>query len=119
LSQDQIAIIRRWIVADATDSSCAGGNEPTCDTSTVTYSGSIRPILAAECVSCHSVAADTNLNVDLSTFDGVKSVAESGQLYGSITHAPGYAPMPHDNDTLSDCQILLIRTWIDEGASNN
>jgi hypothetical protein len=119
LSREKIDIIRQWIDEGATDSSCTSGGEHPCDTSTITYSQTIRPILNAECLGCHLTAADTNRNVDLSSYEGVRSAAESGQLYGSVTRSLGYAPMPSINDTLSKCQILQIRLWIDDGALNN
>jgi mono/diheme cytochrome c family protein len=119
LEHEAIDIIQRWITEGATDSSCISSGQHPCDTSTVTYSQTIRPILNAECLGCHSVAADTNMNVDLSNYEDVLTVVESGQFYGSVTHSLGYSPMPSNNDTLSHCQILQIRLWIDTGALNN
>jgi mono/diheme cytochrome c family protein len=119
LEEEAISIIQRWITEGATDSSCTNSGEHPCDTSMVTYSQTIRPILIAECIGCHTVAADTNMNVDLSNYESVRKAAESGQFYGSVTHSLGYSPMPSINDTLTKCQILQIRTWIDNGALNN
>jgi mono/diheme cytochrome c family protein len=119
LEEHDIAIIRQWIMEGATDSSCTSSGEHPCDTSSVTYSQTIRPILNAECIGCHTVAADTNMNVDLSNYAGVQKAVESGQLYGSVTHSLGYSQMPSINDTLTKCQLLQIQDWIDNGALNN
>jgi hypothetical protein len=119
LSVDQIHIIRQWIEEGAIDTTCISSEEHPCDTTAVSYSLTIRPILNNECLGCHLAAADTNSNVDLSNYEGVRSAVESGQLYGSVTRSLGYAPMPSINDTLSKCQILQIRIWIDDGALNN
>ena len=118
LEKELIDIIGKWITEGATDSSCTSSGHP-CDTSNVTYSQTIQPILNTECLGCHTVAADTNMNVDLSSYEGVRNAVESGQFYGSVTHSLGYSPMPSVTDTLTRCEILQIRKWIDTGAQNN
>ncbi len=49
----------------------------------------------------------------------VKAAAVNGLLLGVITHAPGFAQMPKDAAKLSDCNIAVIRKWINDGAPDN
>lgn len=95
-----------------------------CDTTGVTYSGTVLPILQANnCTGCHSGAAPQG-NVSL---DDHTSIAAAGQvpagqpgsLYGSISHADGNFPMPKNGNKLSDCDISKIKKWIDEGTPLN
>lgn len=90
-----------------------------CDTANVTYSVTIRGIIATyNCNSCHDAAAP-NGNVILSTYAGVKTVASSGQLLGAITHSPGFSPMPQGFPKMSDCDIRKVKAWVDSGAPQN
>lgn len=89
-----------------------------CDTSITTFSSKIAPILNSNCTSCHSGSVPSG-NIDLTDYNDVRAVALSGALFGSITHANGFSPMPQGGNKLSDCNILIIKTWIDRGAQNN
>ncbi len=89
-----------------------------CDTAIVTFSGSVKPILTANCTSCHS-GPNPPLGVLLSEYSGVKNVASSGKLIGVITHSPGFIPMPQNAMKLSECNIAKIRKWVAAGAPDN
>ncbi|OKL38623.1 hypothetical protein [Pontibacter flavimaris] len=89
-----------------------------CDTTAITFSGSIVPILAANCYSCHA-AGIAEGGVVLDNYNGVKEEAGHGHLVGAITHAPGFPPMPQGAAKLPDCDIEKIRKWVDAGAPNN
>lgn len=89
-----------------------------CATDEVSYSGTIQPILASNCLSCHDSKMVSG-NVDLSTHEKVATVAKSGALYGSVAHQGGYVPMPYNGQKLSDCDIAKIKAWVDTGAPNN
>jgi mono/diheme cytochrome c family protein len=88
------------------------------DTSDVSYAASVAPILRANCFSCHGNGSSLG-NVSLDTYDKIKDLATSGRLLGSISHLPGFHPMPEGADKLSDCNITAIKTWIEEGTQNN
>lgn len=95
----------------------------TCDTSGVTYSGDVWPVINANCTGCHSGAAPSG-NIALENYDQIKAKAlipagQSGSLYGAISHDPGNSAMPKSGAKLPDCNILKIKTWIDNGAENN
>jgi len=88
-----------------------------CDTMIVTFSGSVKPILNAHCINCHSGPSAPLIRLD--SYLAVKAVASNGKLLGTITHSPGFSPMPQNDAKLNDCKIGTIRKWINEGALNN
>ena len=115
LSQDKIDLIYKWIQQGATNGSCINS---ACDVSNVTYSGTIKPIVTAKCVGCHSGATPAN-GTDFSIYNALKAKANDGRLWGAINHLPGYSPMPKNGSKLSDCEIAQFKKWIDNGALNN
>ena len=92
--------------------------EGACDTLTVTYTATVKPILDANCIVCHSTASNQG-NVILDSHAKAKQYAESGQLLGAIRHDPGFSPMPQGGNKLNNCNILKIQKWVSEGAQNN
>jgi mono/diheme cytochrome c family protein len=84
-----------------------------CDSTLVTYSGTVVPILQANCFSCHTGQTPSG-GLDLSNYDQLAIVAQNGSLLGSIRHESGYSPMPHDLPKLSDCDIALIAKWVSD-----
>ncbi|MBG9375627.1 hypothetical protein I5907_05240 [Panacibacter sp. DH6] len=114
LTNEQIATIRQWILEGAKNTN----NCSSCDAAVFTYSAAIAPIMTTNCVACHSATLQ-NGGVNLSTYEGVKSAANSGALIGTVTHAAGFSPMPQGGNKLSDCNIAQIQQWIDDGMKNN
>lgn len=117
LTNDQIAVIAKWIQQGAQDLTC---DESTgeCDTENVTYSGFVAPLLATYCVGCHSGGSPSG-NIVLNSHAGVQTVALNGRLEGAITWASGYQQMPRGSAKLSACNINKIKAWINDGAANN
>ena len=89
-----------------------------CNTTNVTYSATVEPILSQSCVGCH-LSDSPSGNVILDSYEAVKIHADNGKLYGSINHNSGFSPMPKDGNKLSDCQISQIKAWIEAGSPNN
>lgn len=87
-----------------------------CDTTAVTYTNAIKPIMDSySCSGCHS---DPN-GKNLATYDGVKAVVNSGRLLGSIRHEGGFRPMPESpRPKLPACAIRKIESWINQGMPN-
>lgn len=94
-------------------------NTNTCDTMSVTYSATIKPIMAASCATagCHLTSGPSGY--DLSTYAGVKIVATNGNLMESIKHSGYASAMPKDAPKLDDCTISKIGAWVNAGALNN
>lgn len=104
--------------------SCSKGNEEdlssgtTCNSTNMTYSANIKPILQSFCFSCHGNGMSQN-GINFDTYAGVKAVVDNGKLIGAITHTSGFSPMPQNTSKLSDCNISKIQDWISRGALNN
>ncbi|MBA4139188.1 MAG: cytochrome c [Segetibacter sp.] len=91
-----------------------------CDTTAVKYSVDIKNILSTNCYACHSGTATNGGGFKFDVYPGnLVAKALSGALVGSITHSPGFSPMPKGGGKLSDCDIAKIRTWVRNGAPNN
>lgn len=93
-------------------------NAAACDTSGVTYSGTVSVILQQNCLGCHS-AASAQGNVVLAAYNDVKNYAQSGALAGVINHSSGFSPMPKGGNKLKSCDIRKIELWIANGTPNN
>lgn len=89
-----------------------------CDTTGVTYNGTVAPLMQSQCVSCHN-ASFASGNIALDTYTGVKTSALNGSLYGSINYSGGFSPMPQGGNKMNACSIKKIKAWVDAGAPNN
>ena len=89
-----------------------------CDTTAVTYTTVIKPIMDAHCATsgCHLGATYTGY--DLSGYTGIANLANNGKLVAAIEHT-GPNPMPQGAPKLDDCTISKIKIWINAGALNN
>lgn len=88
-----------------------------CDTTNVTYSQTIVPILNTNCYVCHFTGSPES-NIALDTWAGVKVMVDNGKLIPSINHT-GPFPMPKNGSMLDICSIEKIQTWVTHGAPNN
>jgi hypothetical protein len=93
---------------------------PDCDTTNVSFSVTVQPILLRNCAlpGCHASSSPTG-GYTLDNYNGVRSIVLSGRIIGAINHRTGYASMPKDAAMLSACEIGQIASWIDQGAKNN
>ena len=90
-----------------------------CDTTAVTFSGEIAPMLANNCLSCHSnaTAAGAGNGIRLENYSDVKSRATA--ISGSIKHTGTYSPMPKNGGKLNTCLINQFDIWIRSGMPEN
>ena len=106
-------------------SACTYNNEETlysddiCDTTDVTYSNDILPVFQQNCYACHHVSPTIYGNLDLANFDHIQRVVDNGKLLKNIKHEADGTPMPQGGTKLSDCTILKIENWIDQGIPQN
>lgn len=116
LTAAERALILLWIQQGAQNLSC----DADCDTSNVTFSGVILPLIQTKCEGCHSGASPQG-GVALTNFNQVRTTVNNGSLLGSITHAAGFTAMPYPAGSakLPDCDVRKIQIWIDAGAPNN
>ncbi len=120
LNTEQITLLKTWINQGARNNECSGG----CDTTNVTYSGTIAPLISNYCTGCHGDNGNTtgiNLTsyLDSGTDSGVQTVAQNGSLWGSVNQDPGYTAMPLGGNRLPECKIDELRIWLDNGYPND
>lgn len=117
-----IALIRSWIASGAENTTgCSSGIIDTthavvCDTSNITYSGSISGIFSLCCLNCHGAGS----NLDFSTYSLLNSYLSinSQTLLNSINYVSGAQQMP-PSYKLDACTIKKIQIWISAGYPNN
>lgn len=108
----------------------------------VSFADDVQPIFDAYCVECHDRSAEGSAasGFSLQDYDSVMKGTKFGPvviaknspssaLYLVVAHKtePEIHMPPHHKDAwaegrgtpLSDHQIEIIRTWIDQGAENN
>ena len=105
-----------------------------CGDSTVSYSRDVKPILAANCLSCHQEggAGYEASGFSMATYEDLMKGTRFGPMVipgdsaGStmIVLMEGRADpsisMPHgDMEPVSKAEIDTIRRWIDQGAKRN
>ena len=89
-----------------------------CDTSGVTFSGTVLPLLQSNCLGCHNQAGGQG-GIILEGHANTVIRVNDGTLMGAINHASGFSPMPKNGQKLAQCDINRIQTWINAGAPDN
>ena len=87
-----------------------------CDTTTVTYSGTIVPIMANSCLGCHSIAS-TGGSILLNNYTQV--VASAPRITGSIKQLSSFSAMPKNSGKIKNCSITQWEIWVRKGMPNN
>ncbi|MEQ8908533.1 MAG: hypothetical protein RIC95_05045 [Vicingaceae bacterium] len=113
LPPEDIATIRKWIEQGALNNTCDN-----CDTTNVTFSLNVKPIIDANCKGCHN-GSNPQTNVLLTNYSEIESRASLGELVGAIKHESGYVAMPLNQAKLDQCLISQIEIWVNDGAPNN
>lgn len=114
LTQEQINKLTKWIQQGAKNNKCNSG----CDTTNFKFAANVLPLLDSKCKGCHS-GAFPSAGISLTNYAEVKTQADNGKLLGAISHNPSYKPMPQGAPKMADCEITIIRKWIQAGAQNN
>jgi len=93
----------------------------TCDTTAMSYTQDIVPIIDAYCITCHnqSNAASIGGNVVLEGYTDLKVYVDNGLLLSSVSQDGNASPMPKGGSKLSDCEIEKIAAWITAGSLDN
>jgi hypothetical protein len=114
-----------WVIALIL-TSLAGGcnydNEETlypgkvdCVLDSVTYSGSVLPILEDNCYSCHKATNNQGGGVVLEGYAQFSVWVSNGSVLNTVETGK----MPKNGNLLLECESEKIRKWIAEGAQNN
>ncbi len=94
----------------------------------VSYSLDVAPLLAANCLLCHSAGSPSG-GLDLSSYAGILAGGNNGEAIVAWDASQGELPrriqatgtfelMP-PTGALADEEIELILSWIEDGALNN
>jgi hypothetical protein len=89
-----------------------------CDSTNVTYTQTIAPIMSSNCNTCHNSAQALG-GVITDTYTGLSVVALNGQLWAGVNWSAGFSPMPKGGAQLSACDRAKIKKWINNGSPNN
>jgi hypothetical protein len=100
-------------------SQSSGRDSSACDTTNMSFTADIKPILQANCYACHSNSNFAISSTKLEDYGDLIHHVHDGDILGSISHAPGFVEMPQGAPKLSDCNINKIKAWIDRGALDN
>ena len=90
-------------------------NVAACDTTNITYTLKIAPILNANCLSCHGNSVYQSSGGGLKLQDYVDVKANINQIYDAIINSR----MPKGGAKLDDCTIKSIEIWKKTGALQN
>jgi cytochrome c5 len=95
----------------------SGSGGVACDTVNVSYTKTILPLLEKHCLGCHAAAIRT-AGVNLSGYNNVKFYAGNTLLVGVSSRQRGFVAMPPAGP-ISDCEMRVIRAWVEQGAKDN
>jgi uncharacterized membrane protein len=90
----------------------------TCDTTNVSYSLQVVPILQNNCYSCHSGSTPPT-GIKLDTYTSLKVFASNGFLSAAVQHTGTVTPMPYGLPQLPSCEVNTIVAWVNQGMLNN
>lgn len=124
-----IAIITAAVligIIGSASTSCSFDNEEEyyanmgCDTTAVTYSASVAPIMNQTCTPCHSPGGGSLPYFD--THATIKEYLDMGtdsNLIDRINFMGPNASMPQGGTKMPACDIRKIELWIADGYPNN
>ena len=107
-----------WLGSCSKESADRLAGNTTCDTTNVSYSQQILPILQDNCYTCHQ-GSNPPSGIDLSDFTVLQAHVKNGDLKSAVTHTGSVVPMPYGLPMLPSCEVNTIVAWVDQGALNN
>jgi hypothetical protein len=87
-----------------------------CNTSNVTWSGTIQPLITTRCATpgCHVQGGQPP---NLGTYAAVKAQVDAGRIKArAIDGSPSFMP---PSGKLPSCDIVALNTWLAAGAPEN
>jgi len=118
LSSAQLQIIQTWIQQGHQNTTCT--HICACDTTNVSFSSSIYPVIQTYCTGCHQPGTAQG-GVDLTGYTNVLAQVNNSKLMKTIKWetGPGIVAMPYNGSKLNDCTISKFQSWVNAGAPNN
>lgn len=116
LEPEQRALILAWIAQGMPNGSCSEmRGTPTVDSLDIpTFMDDIGPIVAANCLGCHSGSKPSN-GYDFSDPAFFRSIAATGKVVRAISHQEGVTPMPFMEEKLPQATIDRMARWVEAG----
>lgn len=109
MSSANVALLAKWINQGAKNNTCIAA----CDTSNVTFSTSVKPIIDLNCLGCHGASGGAG-GVSLNSYANISANATRVV----IRMRDAAAPMP-TSGLLPECKPRTIELWINAGKPNN
>jgi cytochrome c553 len=98
------------------------GKTTTCDTTNARYAVEVKAILDSKCncAACHGGASNPS-GIPLDNYAGVKAYLDfdKAQFISSIVQDGNASNMPKGTSKLVDCDINMIKAWINKGYPEN
>lgn len=110
LDNSTIELLKTWVQQGATEDICGG-----CDTSSVGYTNKIENLIAVACKSCHNERSNS-LSIDFSTYN--LAVANAKNMLERMERNEGGNGFMPNNGFKNDCNIELLRSWINNNHPN-
>lgn len=121
MKQFFLAAFSMLFIAMISQTACYYDNEQdlygtvACDTTAISYATDIRPILDANCISCHAPGGEQEIS-PLLTYDDIKRYTDANNLSDRIN---GRSSLMPPTAKMSTCNIAIIEAWINQGALDN
>ena len=114
-----VAIALFFLNSCASDNTTEIPKPMSCDSTNVSFSMIIVPILEQSCYSgCHDGTSPSS-GISLDSYESVKAKVEDERLLGSVLRQTGFVAMPLNLPALSKCKTSQIKNWIEDGAMDN
>ena len=113
LTAEQKNAIRIWILQGAKNNICVNK----CDTSNVTFSGNVWPIINTTCGGCHGGGSPQG-GVPIRNYTDLKVLVDNGHLISVLKRDGVRKPMP-PGGPIEDCAMRQVQAWINDGAKDN
>jgi hypothetical protein len=113
LSLLQVERITKWVAQGAKNNRCDEQSGAPCDTTAVTYTNFVKPLVQAKCQGCHG-NSNPSAGINLSTYATAKPSAQNGKLVAAVTRTANW--MPKNGQKLDACTVNKIKVWVNAGA---
>ena len=100
--------------------SSVANNEIFCDTTVVSYSKDVMPVLKQYCYACHAGSAAIN-GYNFADFNNIQILAlDTFHYIPNVIDTNSHLRMPPKGYPIPDkCSINKMRAWVNSGAKNN
>jgi len=97
---------------------CGEDEMDTCETTGLTYTNDIAPIINGSCASAACHGSGTVTTFPMGNYDETSTAVGFGRIVGAINHDEGFLPMPYPEGSakIEQCNIDKITAWINDGA---